>query len=440
MRTTVLPWLFAVSLVTTLLAMPLARRLGARLGLLDHPHARKLQSSAVPRTGGLGMLAGLTAGTAVLVHFAEIPGFPINREIVAVLVGAVMIHLTGLLDDIFDLPALAKLGAQTLAVGVVISQGVVLERIDFPGEAAWTFGVLAVPLTAFFLLGFINALNLVDGLDGLASGIAAISSMALAIAGVLNGNYVLASLSTIVFGSVLGFLPYNFRREKTFLGDSGSMLLGYLLGVTVIAGSWFSGSSTPVFVGLACAVVPILDTVTTILRRARNGRRLFRPDSMHLHHRMVRFGLSPRRTVLTILAITFFAAGQALVFFVQGTRALLVATTAAALLAGVQMVHRRQRQLVESDTSFREILFYFLGAKEGRSPLMHESVGMAEVIAAVDAAKAAERAQAAPRWTLPWSQPAAPAAKAAGANGAASAASTGAANGAAGAPQPVTAD
>ena len=123
------------------------------------------------------------------------------------------------------------------AVGAVISQGVLLEGIDFPGDAAWRFGVLAAPLTAFFLLGFINALNLVDGLDGLASGIAAIAAMALAVAGVMNGNYVLASLSTIVLGAVLGFLPYNFRKEKTFLGDSGSMLLGYLLGVTIIAGA-----------------------------------------------------------------------------------------------------------------------------------------------------------------------------------------------------------
>jgi UDP-GlcNAc:undecaprenyl-phosphate GlcNAc-1-phosphate transferase len=406
MRTNAFPWLFAVSLITTVVAMPLARRLGARLGLMDHPHERKLQSSAVPRTGGLGLLAGLTAGTALLLHFAPDLGFPISREIVAIFVGAVMIHVTGLLDDLFDLPAGVKLAAQTVAVGAVISQGVVLEGIRFPGGASWTFGILSVPLTAFFLLGFINALNLVDGLDGLASGIAAIGAIALSIAGVLNGNYVLAALSTILSGAVLGFLPFNFRKEKTFLGDSGSMLLGYLLGVTILAGAWFSGSSTPVFIGLACAVVPILDTVTTILRRARNGRRLFRPDSMHLHHRIVRFGLSPRRTVLTILAITFFAAGQSLVFFVQGTRALLVATTAAALLAGVQMIHRRQRKLSESDTGFREILFYLLGAQEGRGPLMNENMGMAEVIAAVDAAKAAERVAVPGRWAMPWAQPA----------------------------------
>lgn len=392
MRTNPFPWLFVVSFLTTLIAMPLARRLGTRLGLLDHPHERKLQTRAVPRTGGLGMLAGLVAGTLLLIHFSGRLGFPITREIAAILVGAVMIHVTGLLDDLFDLPPGVKLAAQALAVSVVISQGVVLEQVDFPGKSVWSFGPFAVPVTAFFLLGFINALNLVDGLDGLASGIAAIGAMALAIAGVLNGNYVLASLSTILFGAVLGFLPYNFRKEKTFLGDSGSMLLGYLLGVSALAGSWFSGSTIPVFVGVACAVVPILDTLTTILRRARNGRRLFRPDSMHLHHRMVRFGLSPRRTVLTILAITFFSAGQALVFFVQGTRALLVSTSAAALLAGLQIMHRRHRELAESDAGFREILLYLLGAQNGRGPLMDERVGMADVIAAVDAAKAAERA------------------------------------------------
>jgi len=384
-------WLLVVPLVATLAAMPLARRVGQRIGLLDHPSDRKLQTRAVPRAGGIGILVGLMAGTLMLLQLAGKIGVPITREVVAMFLGGMMIHFTGVLDDLFDVPAPLKLGAQALAVAAVVSQGVVLDRIVFPGGAVWEPGFLAVPLTAFFLLGFINAINLVDGLDGLAGGIVAIGALALAVAGTAEGNYLLAALSAVLLGAVLGFLPYNLHRKKTFLGDGGSMLLGYLLGVTAIAGVWFSGDSTAVWVALACAAVPILDTVTTIVRRLRNGRRIFHPDSLHLHHRLVRAGLSPRRTVVTILAVTVFAAGQALLFLVDGTGVLIISTTLAAVLAGVQVFHRRRRAAADSDAGFRETVFYLLGAQDGRSPVLDGQVAMAEVIAAIHKASAAER-------------------------------------------------
>lgn len=384
-------WLLAVPLGATLAAMPLARRVGSRIGLLDHPGDRKLQTTAVPRAGGIGILVGLMAGTFVLLQLAGKIGVPITREIAAMSLGAMMIHFTGVLDDLFDVPAPLKLVAQSLAVAVVVSQGVVLERIVLPGGVVWEPGLLAVPLTAFFLLGFINAINLVDGLDGLAGGVVAIGALAMAVAGTAEGNYVLAALSTVLLGAVLGFLPYNFHRNKTFLGDGGSMLLGYLVGVTAIAGAWFSGETTAVWLALACAVVPILDTLTTIVRRVRNGRRIFHPDSLHLHHRMVRAGLSPRRTVVTILAVTVFFSGQVLLFLVEGTEALVVSTTLAAVLAGVQLFHRRRRAPLADDAGFRETVFYLLGAQDGRGPMLDGQVAMAEVIAAIHEASAAER-------------------------------------------------
>lgn len=403
-------WLFAASFGATLVAMPVARRLGTRLGLLDHPHERKLQTRAVPRTGGIGLLVGLASGTALLLHFSARLGVPITRELLAVFAGAAIIHATGVLDDLFDLPAVAKLGAQILAVGVAVTQGVIIDRIVLPGGAAWDLGLFAVPATMFFLLGFVNAINLVDGLDGLAGGIAAVGALTLGLAGVLQGNYVLASLSMILLGAVLGFLPFNFRREKTFLGDAGSMLLGYLLGVTAIAGAWFSGQSTSLVIGVAAASVPILDTATTIARRFRNGRRLFEADSMHIHHRMVRAGLSPRRTVLTILAVTLFAAGQALVYFVEGVRLLVISSTLAVTLAAIQVLLRRRAHVADADDSgFREILLYLLGAQRGRGALMDESVGMADVLAAVQAARgpASEAAHGA-RAPWPGAAPVAP--------------------------------
>jgi len=374
--------LFLVSLGTTFAVMPVGRRLGMKVGLLDHPHRRKIQSSVVPRTGGIGILLGLMAGTVLLSRLAGDLGVPITRELVAIFVGAVLIHLTGVLDDLLDLRATVKLIAQTLAVVVVVSQGVIVERIVFPSGVTLDLGPLAIPLTSFFLLGFINALNLVDGLDGLASGIVAIGTLTLAILGVLDGNYVLAAFSTIVLGATLGFLPYNFsERRKTFLGDSGSMLLGYLLGVVALSGAWFSGQSSPIFVVTVCAVMPILDTVTTIARRYRKRQALFRPDSMHIHHRMIRFGLTPRRAVLTILLLTFFAAGQALVFFTEGTKLLVVTTSLAALLVVLQIRHQRKLSLADTDSSFREILFYLIGARDGEGPRLDGELAMVDVIA-----------------------------------------------------------
>ena len=382
-------WLLAVALAATVLTMPIARWAGTRVGLLDRPQARKVQTRPVPRAGGIGVLFGLAAGSTVLLLLAHEIGVPINREIVAIFWAAVVIHATGVLDDLLDLAAPLKLGAQSLAVVIVISQGVVLDRIVLPNGIVWELGILSVPLTGFFLLGFVNAINLVDGLDGLAGGIVAIGALALAMTGVLEGNYVLASLATILLGAVLGFLPFNFARDKTFLGDAGSMLLGFLLGVTAIAGARFGASTTSVFVVLACAVMPILDTATTILRRSRRRQKLFHADSMHIHHRMIRFGLSPRATVLVILSTTLFAATQGMVLFVEGTKALGVVSALAGLLVIVQLRGQR-KSLAETDSSFREILFYLLGAQDGRCPRTRGEVDLAEVLAIRTAALTTE--------------------------------------------------
>jgi hypothetical protein len=209
-----------------------------------------------------------------------------------------------------------------------------------------------------------------------------VAGLALGLTGVLEGNFLLASLGTILFGAVLGFLPFNFAKRKTFLGDAGSMLLGYSMAAIAIVGARFSGESTSVFVVLACGAIPILDTTTTIVRRARNGQRIFEPDAMHIHHRMIRFGLSPRRTVLAILAVTLFSAGQCLVFFVDGTRLLTVSTSLAAVLIVLQLRFRNRRHHDEQgDSSFHEILFYLLGAQDGRHPHLDGQVALADVIA-----------------------------------------------------------
>ena len=362
---------------------PIARHFGAGLGLLDYPGHRKLQSTAIPRTGGIGILAGLAAGVAALFALSGHLGVPIDREILAICLGGVLVHGVGVLDDLWDIPAPAKLLAQSAAVGIVVCSGVTIDAISIGGDR-WLLGPLAAPVTAFFVLGFVNALNLVDGLDGLAGGISALAAFALAATGALAGNLLLAALSLLVLGAILGFLPYNFGRgRKAFLGDGGSMLLGYSLATAAVAGSRFAGGdATPLVVAMASACVPILDTVTTIARRARNGQGLFRADSMHVHHRLVRFGLTPSRTVLTILATTLVIACQALAGLVDGMRPLLAVSVLAAVLVTIAIRRvPRVAEPAESDASFREILLYLLGAQDGATPRLRGEMTLADVLA-----------------------------------------------------------
>ena len=371
-----------VSFGATLVAMPIARRLGILAGLLDHPHARKVQETPIPRTGGIGILAGLLAGGGALLALSGPIGVPIDPKLVAILAGGIVIHLTGVLDDLLELRATTKLLAQMLAVGLVIGQGVVIDRIALPGIGVWELGAMGVPLTGFFLLGFINSINLVDGLDGLASGVVAIGALMLALLGAIGGNLLLTAFSLVLLGSILGFLPYNFSRShKTFLGDAGSMLLGYLLPVIAILGTRFTGDSIALCVVLAAGLMPILDTATTIWRRFRNRVGIFSPDSMHLHHRMVRFGLSPERTVLTILATTVFCSGVCLAIFVESSGLLLGAAAAAGGLAALEVKLQQHRNEEENRTSFRAILAYLLGAENGRSPRLAGDLSLVEVLA-----------------------------------------------------------
>jgi UDP-GlcNAc:undecaprenyl-phosphate GlcNAc-1-phosphate transferase len=386
--------LLLVSFATALAVTPIARRLGASLGLLDHPHARKVQSAAVPRTGGIGILAGLAAGVAALAALAGGLGVPLGREVAAICVGGVLIHVVGVVDDLWDIPAPAKLLAQSAAVGIVVSSGVVLRQVSFGPDASLSLGPFAVPLTAFLLLGFVNALNLVDGLDGLASGVAAVCALVMALAGVLNGNVVMAAFALPLLGSVLGFLPFNVGRgRKTFLGDAGSTLLGYALAVTAISGARFAhGDATPVLVAFVGALIPIFDTATTIVRRFRTGQGLFRPDSMHLHHRLIRFGLTPQRTVAALLCTTLALSCQLLAYLIDGLYGLHVVSLLAAGLVVVWIRRPRVPASEDADAGVREILLYLLGAQDGGTPRLRGELAIVDVLA-VDGRPAAPAAR-----------------------------------------------
>jgi len=317
------------AVTTVVLAVPvppLARRLGAvgvRAG--EGPAAAK-----VPTIGGLAMFGGLLAAllVAALVPLATfVPVFDGTSEPLAVLIGATLIVGLGLLDDVLDLSAALKLAGQLAVVTVVATLGLQLQYFWLPGVGVLALSAdLGLVLTVLFLVAFINIVNLVDGLDGLAAGVVAIGGLAFLLyaaagGGTTGGRVSSASLlAAITVGVAGGFLVHNWYPARLFMGDTGSMLLGLLLGAAAVAhvgrssapGAAEFAASIPLAVPLVVLAVPVVDTLFTIVRRLRSDHPVTVADLGHLHHRLVVPGSSHRGAVLVLYAWSA-AAGMAVV-------------------------------------------------------------------------------------------------------------------------------
>jgi UDP-GlcNAc:undecaprenyl-phosphate GlcNAc-1-phosphate transferase len=313
------PILISVAVVAWLLAAaltPLARRLALRIGATDAPNGRKLHTDAVPRLGGLAVVVSVAmalmatpAATRLLTGAAVDLGDA--RVWVALAAGGAMVFGVGLWDDVRGLPALVKLLVEIAAAGAVVSQDIVMYRLTVLGTTI-ELGWLAVPLTIIWLVGITNAFNLIDGLDGLAAGLAIIASATGATLFVVRGNAPGALPLAATIGAAAGFLPYHFFPASVFLGDAGSLSLGFVLAVTSITG-WQKGATAIAIGGpLLVLALPILDTAISVARRLPNRGRLFVADRRHLHHRLVSSGLSPRVAVLFLYGVALIGSVLAL--------------------------------------------------------------------------------------------------------------------------------
>ena len=338
--------------VTAVLVPPVAM-LGRRLGAVrwrsgEGPTAGR-GATRVPVLGGLAMFGGLVAALAFAAPreaFAEV--FSATSEPVGLLVGAAALVVLGVLDDLLDLPAAFKLAGQLVAATLVAALGLQLQYFWLPG-----LGVIALSndlglvLTVIFLVAFINIVNLVDGLDGLAAGVSGIGAAAFLLYALRGGGAASSLLSSatllavITIGLSVGFLVHNWYPARIFMGDTGSMLLGLLLGASGVAHVGRSSSPTtaefvasvPLVVPLIVLAVPVLDTVLTIVRRVRNDQPVTRADLGHLHHALVASGHPHRRAVLVLYGWSL-AAG----FAVVGPLYLPGRTVAALLLVLVLVV------------------------------------------------------------------------------------------------------
>lgn len=296
---------FGTALLFSVLLTPLARKMGATFGAMDVPCDRKVHTHPIPRIGGLAIFAAF-ALTIAFVHLAntDISSLIVlNQKEICLSIGGIICFFTGLVDDFRRLSARKKLLLQILGATVAYAGGIDIERISV-GDFKISFGLMSYGLTVFWFLLFMNAVNLVDGLDGLAGGVTFFASMMMVVLSVLGERYIPAVLFAALSGSILGFLRYNFNPASIFLGDGGSYFIGYAIAGISIMGAVKSQTTSAMLIPLIALGLPVFDTVLTSLRRFVVGKKIFGPDKGHVHHRMLLLGMDTRKVVLLMYALS----------------------------------------------------------------------------------------------------------------------------------------
>ena len=340
---------FLATALTAFVATPLVRRLAVRFGVIDRPSDRKVHPKPTPTLGGVALWLATVVGLSVawlLPGFRSL--FDITSEPVGAIIAGTAVVALGTYDDVRTISAPAKVAGQILAAGVLMLAGVQFVYFWFPGFGVLSLSAdLAMPLTVVWVLILVNAVNLIDGLDGLAAGVVAIAAAAFFVyaeqAGqpLYGGPSPATLLTVIVAGAALGFLPWNLHPARIFMGDSGSMLLGILLAAATISGvgrtdaptnSDLAALAIPVAIPLLVLAVPLTDVVFAIIRRMRRGRPVTRPDKEHIHHRLLEIGHSHRTAVLLMYLWSALVAGTALFITFIRSRTLAVALVVAVVL------------------------------------------------------------------------------------------------------------
>lgn len=313
---------------------PLVMRLAKLVGAIDVPRdERRVHKVPTPRLGGLAIFLGFMAGLLYLTD--------IDSRLFGVLTGAAIIVVMGFFDDIKPLPAKFKFAVQVIAAAIAIHSGVRIESVNNPLSFIFKdsqyikFGIWSYPLTLVWIVGVTNAINLVDGLDGLAAGISTISAVTLLIAAVSTGQGFAAMLAAIVAGSTIGFLPYNFNPAKIFMGDTGALFLGYMLSVISVMGVLKSAAVFSILVPIFAIGLPIFDTLFAMIRRALSGKPMMEADKGHLHHKLLDAGMSQKQAVLTLYSISAILGFSAIALVEVTLKAALVLVFLVFLLASM---------------------------------------------------------------------------------------------------------
>lgn len=283
---------FIASFVTVLVVTPLVMKFAIIIGAVDKPNERKVHTKLMPRLGGLAIFIGAIVGYFVSGLY--------NERMTGIITGAVIIVILGILDDKYELSAKKKFLVQVFVGIIVVSTGLTIDFMQIPFFTKFELGLWAYPITVLWIVGITNAINLIDGLDGLAAGISIIGITTIAIMAGAYNKVMILTLAVILIGSILAFLFYNFHPAKIFMGDTGALFLGYSISILSLLGLYKSVTLFSFIVPIIILGVPIFDTFFAIIRRIVNKVPISSPDKSHLHHRLMAIGLTHRQTVLVI--------------------------------------------------------------------------------------------------------------------------------------------
>lgn len=297
---------FLIALLATFLLTYPVKKLAIKLRVLDLPSSRKIHKKITPRLGGLAIFIGAFLGALYLQ--------PRHEHLPEILLGAIVIIITGALDDRFSIRPVVKLTGQLIAASFLISSGLIIEKITLPIVGMIDLGFVSVLITVLWVVGITNAINLIDGLDGLATGVTTIALISLFIMALLDGQIVPAYLSIVLIGSNLGFLYHNFYPAKIYMGDTGSNFLGFMIAAISMLGLFKNVALLSFIVPIIILAVPIFDTILVIFRRAYHKTGIMKPDSHHIHYQLIKAGYSHRVSVLIIYGFSALFAFLAILF------------------------------------------------------------------------------------------------------------------------------
>jgi len=326
---------FGISMATT----PFSKKLSIKVGAIDKPRSRGMHSRELPRMGGIAIVLGFLVALGIAAVF--LPDVR-TGQFLGFVIGAIIIVIAGVIDDIRSLRPAMKLVLQIVAALVVIFSGTRVDFFAFPFLTMILNDSLSYPFTLLWIVGLINAVNLIDGLDGLAAGVSTIAAISLLVLCVISGTPLAVVLAAALAGSCLGFLPRNFNPAEVIMGDTGSQFLGYVLAVSSILGVFKAYALLSVVIASFALALPIFDAAYAILRRFLAGKPIMTADRGHLHHRLIDNGYSHKQAVILLYVLSAVSGVIAIVIAIQDTRAILVTTICLVIMLMMIYIYRKR--------------------------------------------------------------------------------------------------
>ena len=320
------------ALVISFLATPVVKTFAYKVGAIDVPKdARRMHKVPIPRLGGLAIFIGFMVSILLFVK--------ITPEMKSILLGAAIIVVLGVVDDIMALPAMLKFVVQIIAAAIPATHGVVIQAFSNPNifskNLYWVLGWLSIPVTILWIVAITNAVNLIDGLDGLANGVSAISATTMLVIALLASEGQVAIVLAALVGACVGFMPYNMNPAKMFMGDTGATFLGYILATMSIQGLFKYYAVISFVVPFLILGLPIFDPAFAFIRRIANGQSPMHADRSHIHHRLIDMGLNQKQAVATLYVISAILGLSAVVLTTGGEQKAMLLFAALCIVAVV---------------------------------------------------------------------------------------------------------